>query len=72
MLLPAIPLSPSQRQVISDAYERACRDLALGDGSLEVARREHVAELIVAFVLRGEMDIDVLHRRAVIHCRDTE
>ena len=66
------PLTFDQRQVVGVAYDEACKELELGNGSLDVAKRERVAELIVAFVLRGEMDVDVLHRRAVIHCRNTD
>ena len=69
MQLQAIPLSPDQRDVIGAAYDRACSELGYSDCSLDVARQERVAEVIVAFVLRGEMDVDVLHRRAVVHCR---
>jgi hypothetical protein len=72
MLLYDSPLSPDQRYVVGTAYDQACKELELGNGSLDVAKRERVAELIVAFVLRGEMDVDVLHRRAVIHCRNTD
>ncbi len=71
MLLDALPLSPDQRAALNASYERACEELGLGEGSLDVARRERVAELILSFVSRGEIDVDVLHRRAVIHCRNT-
>jgi hypothetical protein len=70
MLMYAVPLSPDERRAVQAAYERACEELGLGE-SLDVAMRERVAELILAFVQKGEIDIDVLHRRAVIHCRNT-
>ena len=71
MLMYAVPLSPDQRAAVQTAYERTCEELGLGDGSLDVPKRERVAELILAFVQKGEIDIDVLHRRAVIHCRNS-
>jgi hypothetical protein len=64
--------NPLSALVVGTAYDQACKELGLGNGSLDVAKRERVAELIVAFVLRGETDVDVLHRRAVIHCRNTD
>jgi hypothetical protein len=51
--------------MVGTAYVRACEELGLENGSLDVAKRERVAELLLAFVLRGETDVDVLHRRAV-------
>ncbi len=72
MMLHDSSLSPDQRFIVGTAYVRACEELGLGDGSLDVAKRERVAELILAFVLRGETDIEVLQRRAVIHCRNTD
>ena len=70
MLMYAVPLSPQEQSVVQAAYERACQELGFGEGSLDVPKRERVAELILAFVQKGEIDIDVLHRRAVIHCRN--
>lgn len=71
MLMYAVPLSADKRAAVQTAYERACEELGLGEGSLDLPKRERVAELILAFVQKGEMDVDVLHRRAVIHCRNT-
>ena len=72
MLLFDSPLSPDQRHVVGTAYDHACKELGFGNGTLDIAKRERVAGLILAFVLRGEMNVDVLHRRAVIHCRNTD
>jgi hypothetical protein len=71
MLTETVSLSADERAALNTAYDRACEELGLGDGSLDVAKRERVAELILSFVSRGEIDIDVLHRRAVIHCQNT-
>jgi hypothetical protein len=72
MLTETVSLRADERAALNAAYERACEELGLGDGSLDVAKRERVAELILSFVSRGEIDIEVLRRRAVIHCRNID
>jgi hypothetical protein len=71
MLMPDSPLEPEQMLALSYAFDAACRDLGIGEGSLDVAKREKLARVILRFVRKGETDIDVLHRRAVIHLRNT-
>ena len=53
------------------AFEAACEELCIRDGGLDVAKRERVSKFILTLVLKGEHDIDALHRRAVIHFRNT-
>ena len=71
MLMPDFPLEPTKLMALGFAFEAACEDLGIGEGSLEVTKRERVSKFILKLVLKGETDIDVLHRRAVIHFRNT-
>jgi hypothetical protein len=71
MLMPDFPLEPNEMLALSYAFDVACKELGIGDGSLDVAKRERVAQVILRLVLKGENDIDVLHRRAVIHFQNT-
>jgi hypothetical protein len=71
MLMPDSPLEPEQMLALSYAFDAACRDLGIGEGSLDVAKREKLARVILGFVRKGETNIDVLHRRAVIRFRNT-
>ena len=69
MLMYAV--SADERAAVQTAYERACEELGLGEGSLDVPKRERVAELILAFVQKGETVGPVPPRRAVIHSKNT-
>ena len=71
MLMPDFPLEPKKMIALGFAFETACEELGIGDGSLEVAKRERVSQFILRQVLQGEHNIDALHRRAVIHFRNT-
>ena len=71
MLMPDRPLEPSKMMVLDFAFKAACSDLGIGDGSLDVAKRERLAHILLGFVRKGEDDIAVLHRRAVIQFRNT-
>lgn len=71
MLMLDFPLEPTKLMALGFAFGSACEELGIGDGSLEVAKRERVSQFLVKLVLKGETDIDVLHRRAVIHFRNT-
>ena len=71
MLLPNFPLETTEMIALDFAFQAACGDLGIGDGSLDVAKRERLSQFILALVLKGERNIDVLHRRAVIHFRNT-
>ena len=71
MLMPDRPLEPSKMIALGCAFGAACGDLGIGDGSLDVAKRERLAHILRRFVRKGEDDIAVLHRRAVIHFRNT-
>ena len=71
MLMPDRPLEPSKMIAFGVAFGAACAELGIGDGSLDVAKRERLAHILLGFVRKGEDDIAVLHRRAVIHFRNT-
>jgi hypothetical protein len=71
MLMPDFPLEPTKMMALGFAFAAACAELGIGDGSLEVTKRERVSTFLLKLVLKGETDIDVLHRRAVIHFRNT-
>jgi len=71
MLVPDFPLETTEMIALDFAFQAACGELGIGDGSLDVAKRERVSQFILALLLKGERNIDVLHRRAVIHFRTT-
>ena len=71
MLMPDRPLEPSKMIALGFAFGAACAELGIGDGSLDVAKRERLAHILLEFVRKGEDDIAVLHRRGVIHFRNT-
>jgi hypothetical protein len=71
MLMPDFALEPTKMLALGFAFGAACEELGIGEGSLEVAKRERVSHFILKLVLKGEHDIAVLHRRAVIHFRNT-
>ena len=71
MLMPDLPLDPIEMLAFGYAFDAACKELGIGEGSLDVAKRERVAQILLTFVRKSENDGDVLHRRAVIHFRNT-
>jgi hypothetical protein len=71
MLMLDFPLEPTEMMALGFAFEAACAELGIGEGSLEVTKRERVSTFILKLVLKGETDIDVLRRRAVMHFRNT-
>jgi len=71
MLMPNYFLEPPKMMALGFAFAAACTELGIGKGSLEVKKRERVSQFILKLVLKGETDIDVLYRRAVIHFRNT-
>ena len=56
MLMPDSPLEPEQMLALSYAFDAACRDLGIGEGSLDVAKREKLARVVLGFVRKGETD----------------
>ena len=71
MLMADFPLEPMKMMALDFAFEAACGDLGIGNGSLDVAKRERLAHILLGFVRKGEDGIAVLHRRAVIHFQNT-
>jgi hypothetical protein len=71
MLMPDFPLEPTKVLALGFAFGATCEELGIGEGSLEVTKRERVSTFILKLVLKGETDIDVLRRRAVMHFRNT-
>lgn len=71
MLMPDFTLEPMKMMALGFAFGATCEELGIGDGSLEVEKRERVSRFILELVLKGEDNVDVLHRRAAIHFRNT-
>ena len=59
-----------QQRAISRAFEGACEELGLGLGSLDVWKREQLAQLILQRVGKDEFDSDALQRCAVSQFKD--
>ena len=71
MLMLDFPLDPIEMLAFGCALEAACKELGIGEGSLDVAKRERVVQVILTFVRKGETDVEALQRRAVLHFRNT-
>jgi hypothetical protein len=54
MHVPDWRLEPSELVAFGIAFEAACVDLGLRETSLDVAKRESLAKLILGFVRKGE------------------
>ena len=68
--LPDFPLDTGQLLALGHAYVGACEELGIGDGSLDVEKRERIAKLLLGFVLNGEENVDALRRRVVLRYRN--
>jgi hypothetical protein len=64
-------LEPVQMLALDFAFEAACEELGIGRGSVELASRQRIYMFILKQLRKGETNIDALHRRAVIHFRNT-
>ena len=71
MSMLSFPLEPMEAMAFGIAFEGACEDLSIGDSSLDVAKRERVAYLILGFIRKGESNAEVLRRRAILHFTNT-
>ena len=71
MLMPEQPLEPDEMVALDFAFESVCRDLSIGNGSLDVSNRERILHSLLSLVRNGERDIDVLRRRAVLFFENT-
>jgi hypothetical protein len=71
MLMSDYAPGPNQMMALGFAFEAACAELSIGEGSLDVAKRERVSRFILRLIIKREDDIAVLHRRSVIHFRNT-
>ena len=47
MLRPNFPLEPTKLLALGFAFGAACEELGIGDGSLEVAKRERLAHILL-------------------------
>ncbi len=72
MLLANVPVSQNVRYMAQRAFNRACEELAIGVLSLDVPKRERVAQVVERLVCKGERDPLVLQRRAVSHFKYCE
>ena len=53
MLLANVSVSPSVRNTARRAFDGACEELGLGDFSLDVAKRERLAQEMERLVCKG-------------------
>jgi hypothetical protein len=72
MLLANVPVSQNVRHMAQRAFNRTCEELAIGVLSLDVPKRERVAQVVERLVRKGERDPLVLQRRAVSHFKYCE
>jgi hypothetical protein len=72
MLLANVSVSPSVRNTARRAFDGACEELGLGDFSLDVAKRERLAQEMQRLVCKGERDPVVLQRTAVSQFKYSE
>jgi hypothetical protein len=59
-----------KQTAVTRAFEAACDELGIGLFSLDVWKRERVADLILRLANAGELDSSVLQRTAVTQFRD--
>jgi hypothetical protein len=57
-------------EAVNQALDGACEELALSLQSLDVWKREQIAEVIRSLANDGERDVAVLQRRAVTYFRN--
>ena len=61
-------LTPPKRveiEVLGISFDKACAELAISMQSLDVWKREQIAEHILSMARNGECDVAVLQRQAV-------
>ena len=63
-------LTSAERSRVRDVFDYACRELGIGPSSLDVAKRERLAILVVELVRSGERNVFALRRRAVMLFRN--
>jgi hypothetical protein len=71
MLMPNIVLEPAEIVALGNAFDRACEDLGIKNSSLDVSKRECLLQTMISLMRKGEMDGEVLRRRAVLHFTNT-
>jgi hypothetical protein len=71
MLMPDVPLEPAEMVALGYAFESVCADLGIGNTSLDVSKRERIFRTMLSFIRKGETDVEVLRRRAVLHFTNT-
>ena len=59
MLLLDFSLEPVKMLALGLAFEAACGELGIREGSLEVTKRARVSKFILKLVLKGETDISM-------------
>lgn len=63
-------LEPHELVALGDAFEFACQEL--GNTDLEDSKRSRLAKSILMLINRGEVHLEPLVRRAVLHFRNTQ
>jgi hypothetical protein len=71
MTLSIFTLEPKEIVALWIAFESACEDLGVSDGSFDISKRERLACLILSFINKGECNAEALRRRAVIYFTNT-
>ena len=61
-----------QQTAISRAFEGACEELGVGLSSLDVWRREQLAQLILQLVSEGELESTTLQMNAVSRFKNAD
>jgi hypothetical protein len=70
MLILATPQPDYVREAVDQALDGACEELAFSLQSLDVWKREQIAEVIWSLASEGERDVAALQRRAVTYFRN--
>ena len=65
------PLEPTKMMALGFAFEAARAELGIGEGSLEVTKRERVSTFIRNWFSRAKPTLMCASARAVMHFRNT-
>ena len=70
MLILAVPQPDCMHETVDQALDAACEELAISLQSLDVWKREQIADVIWSFASKGERDVRALQRRTVTYFRN--
>jgi hypothetical protein len=66
-----VHLAPAEMVALGFAFESLCEELGIGNTSLDVSKRERIFHTMLGLIRKGETDVEVLQRRAVLHFTNT-